>query len=420
MVQSVCILGRQPALGLAELESLYGSSAVVMLSPHAAGLMLGVDEVDFARLGGSTRLATVIGEVPSSSWKQVEKALIGLAKSTAFTLSTSGKFHLGLSAYGFDVSPAKINALGLTLKKVLRARHDGSVRLVPNTTAELSTAQVFHSHLTDEHGAELLIINCQNKTIIARTTAVQDIDGYTLRDRGRPKRDARVGMLPPKLAQIIINLAVGEVSSWPAHLDSPAQTTRPTTRLPDYPTTILDPFCGTGVVLQEALLMGYSAYGTDLEPRMIAYSEANLDWLASKFKIPDSTLEVGDATNHQWQISKFQTPNSKVAVACETYLGRPFTERPSSAILTQTISEVNLILKRFLQNIQPQLPQGSRLCLAVPCWFDGREQKHLPFLEHISGMGFERVAFQRASNENLIYRREGQIVGRELVTLRRT
>ncbi len=408
MVQSVCILGRQPALGLAELESLYGGDAVSDIAPGIAGLILDIREVDFARLGGSTRLAAVIGEVPSSSWKQVEKALIGLAKSTAFALSTSGKFHLGLSAYGFDVSPTKINALGLTLKKVLRARHDGSVRLVPNTTAELSTAQVFHSHLTDEHGAELLIINCQNKTIIARTTAVQDIDGYTLRDRGRPKRDARVGMLPPKLAQIIVNLATGKIQRHESRDMSQEKI------------TVLDPFCGTGVVLQEALLMGYSAYGTDLEPRMIAYSEANLDWLASKFKIPDSTLEVGDATNHQWQISKFQTPNSKIVVACETYLGRPFTERPSSAIFAQTISEVNLILKRFLQNIQPQLPQGSRLCLAVPCWFDGREQKHLPFLEHISGMGFERVAFQRASNEDLIYHREGQIVGRELVTLRRT
>ena len=408
MVQSVCILGRQPALGLAELESLYGGDAVSDIAPGIAGLILDIREVDFARLGGSTRLAAVIGEVPSSSWKQVEKALIGLAKSTAFALSTSGKFHLGLSAYGFDVSPTKINALGLTLKKVLRARHDGSVRLVPNTTAELSTAQVFHSHLTDEHGAELLIINCQNKTIIARTTAVQDIDGYTLRDRGRPKRDARVGMLPPKLAQIIVNLASGEIQRHESRDMSQEKI------------TVLDPFCGTGVVLQEALLMGYSAYGTDLEPRMIAYSEANLDWLASKFKIPDSTLEVGDATNHQWQISKFQTPNSKIVVACETYLGRPFTERPSSAIFAQPIREVNLILKRFLQNIQPQLPQGSRLCLAVPCWFDGREQKHLPFLEHISGMGFERVAFQRASNEDLIYHREGQIVGRELVTLRRT
>ena len=227
MVQSVCILGRQPALGLAELESLYGGDAVLDIAPGTAGLMQAVDDIDFARLGGSTRLATVIGEVPSSSWKQVEKALIGLAKSTAFALSTSGKFHLGLSAYGFDVSPTKINALGLTLKKVLRARHDGSVRLVPNTTAELSTAQVFHSHLTDENGAELLIINCQNKTIIARTTAVQDIDGYTLRDRGRPKRDARVGMLPPKLAQIIVNLATGKIQR---HESRENHRTRPVLR----------------------------------------------------------------------------------------------------------------------------------------------------------------------------------------------
>lgn len=410
MVQSVCILGRQPAIGLAELESLYGSEAITPLSDHAAGLTLEADAIDFARLGGSTRLATVIGELPSISWKQVEKTLIGLAKSTAFALPTSGKFHLGLSAYGFAVSPAKINALGLTLKKVLRARHGGSVRLVPNTSSELSTAQAFHSHLTDENGAELLLVSYKDKTIVARTVAVQDIDSYTLRDRGRPKRDARVGMLPPKLAQIIVNLAVGKLQS---------QESRD---MNQEKITILDPFCGTGVLLQEALLMGYSAYGTDLEPRMIAYSQANLDWLNTKCQIPDTrySLETGDATTHRWQNVKCHMPNAKLVVACETYLGRPFTERPHTAVLAQTITEVNLILKRFLQNIQPQLPVGSRLCLAVPCWFDGGIKKHLPLLGTIHTSGFERVMFQHATNEELLYRREGQLVGRELVTLRRT
>ncbi|QQS17964.1 hypothetical protein IPL68_04910 [Candidatus Saccharibacteria bacterium] len=117
MVQSVCILGRQPALGLAELESLYAAEAVSVVAPSVAGLTLDHTAIDFSRLGGSTRLASVIGEVPSVNFKQVEKALIGLTDSTAFTLPASGKFHLGLSAYGFDISPAKLNALGLTLKK---------------------------------------------------------------------------------------------------------------------------------------------------------------------------------------------------------------------------------------------------------------------------------------------------------------
>ncbi len=422
MIQSVCILGRQPALGLAELESLYGADAVVPVSAHAAGLMLDAHEVDFMRLGGSTRLAAVLGEVPGVGWPQVEKALVNLTRSTSFALPASGKFHLGLSAYGFDVSPAKLNALGLTLKKILRARHDGSVRLVPNNETELGTAQVIHGRLTEPNGAELLIIASRGKTIIARTSAVQDIASYTLRDRGRPKRDARVGMLPPKLAQIIVNLATSSLSSRVSASESrdPARNTAgEMPRQARHDMTVLDPFCGTGVVLQESLLMGYGAYGTDLEPRMIDYSRANLEWLTETYTLQTANynLAIGDATTHQWATDTQSPAPDTIAIACETYLGRPFTERPSAAVLAQTISEVNLILKRFLQNIAPQLPSGIRLCLAVPCWFDGREPKHLPLLGNLEGLGFERVLFTHAAVNDLVYHREGQIVGRELVTL---
>ncbi|QQS17962.1 hypothetical protein IPL68_04900 [Candidatus Saccharibacteria bacterium] len=151
----------------------------------------------------------------------------------------------------------------------------------------------------------------------------------------------------------------------------------------------MDPFCGTGVVLQEALLMGYEAYGTDLEPRMIDYTKANLTWLQQTYALSPMpyTLETADATTYQWKSLNNQSSTTNVVIACETYLGRPFTERPTSAILSQTITEVNLILKRFLQNIKPQLLPGTRLCLALPCWFDGREQKHLPLLAHLSDMG---------------------------------
>ena len=78
---------------------------------------------------------------------------------------------------------------------------------MPNNENHLNSAQVLNNKLTSELGCELLLVSDGVNTIIARTTAVQDIDAYTLRDRGRPKRDARVGMLPPKLAQTIINLS---------------------------------------------------------------------------------------------------------------------------------------------------------------------------------------------------------------------
>ncbi len=392
-MQFLYVLGRQPALGLAELESLCGAEAVQSFGDQCA-LVSSEAPVNFDRLGGSTKQASVLLEVPSTDWKRIEKELLALVRSSAFTLPSSGKFHLGLSAIGIRLTPAKLGALGLTLKKIVRSRHDSSVRLVPNNSLELSTAQVYHSHLADEHGAELLIATDGQKTVIARTIAVQDIDSYTLRDRGRPMRDARVGMLPPKLAQIIVNLASSQHASRSE--------------------VLLDPFCGTGVTLQEALLMGYSTYGTDLEPRMVTYSRENIDWLTGKYELSidqSCTIEEGDATLYTWS-------QPIHVVAGETYLGLPFTKMPDHRTLEQNVSDVNTILRKFLANLRPQLTTGTRLCLAVPAWQTRPHAfRHLPLVDSLEEIGYNRVEFERVSSQDLIYYRDDQIVARQLLVL---
>jgi len=399
MIQSVCILGRQPALGLAELESLYGAEVVSQVSTGVAGLSLHAHDVDFPRLGGSTRLAHVLAELPSTDWKRIERELPELVTELALTLP-DGKIQLGLSAFGLKVSPSKLNAAALTLKKTIRTRTERSVRVIPNPELELNTAQVLHNHLTGATGIELLLIATSNgKTVVARTTHVQDIDSYSLRDRGRPKRDARVGMLPPKLAQTLVNLAVGKEEGGRSKVE----------------TVVLDPFCGTGVVLQEAMLMGYSVYGTDLEPRMIDYSRENLDWLVTQFDDVQSEilLEPGDATTYAWQ----PVPDF---VAGETYLGRPFTEKPSGEMIAQTSTEVNLILKKFLRNLHLQLAPGTRICLAVPAWQTRpHEFKHLPLVDQISDLGYNRISFEHVRDSQLLYYREDQYTARELLVLTR-
>ena len=405
MYQSVVILGRQPALGLAELESLYGAANVATVGQHAAGLTLHAHDVDFRRLGGATRLGHVLADLPTNDWRRIEKELPKLILELGLTLP-DGKIQLGLSAFGLQVTPARLNAAGLTLKKVLRSRLDRSVRVTPNPDPELSTAAVLHNHLTGSTGIELLLIATPGtpaRTIIARTTQVQDIDSYALRDRGRPKRDTRVGMLPPKLAQIIINLAI----------DGPNKVQGP----------LWDPFCGTGVLLQEASLMEIDTYGSDIEPRMIAYTKANLEWLDEQFRVPNGDLdyhyhlEVGDATTIQMQ-SKHTVPIR--FVASETYLGRPFTERPAPEVLAQTANEVNLIIRKTLQNLLGQLPADARLCLAVPAWQIRPGQfKHLPLIDHLDELGYNRVRFEHVRDDSLMYYREDQIVARELLVLTR-
>ncbi len=410
-MQSLLVLGRQPSLGIAEVESLYGPEVVQII--HDQAIIVDIDPclLAYNRLGGSVKFCKVLTTLDTSTWRDIEDFL----KSTAPKHSVNmpdGKMRLGLSIIGIkNVSLGQLEASGLSIKKSIQ-KTGRSVRLVPNKTPELSTAQILHNQLTGPTGWELVLIRSGNKTIVAQTVKVQDIVSYTRRDRERPKRDSRVGMLPPKLAQIIINLAVGKIPTeqLSSICDIPAEATLP---IPHLEQTILDPFCGTGVILQEGLLNGYRVYGTDLEPRMIQYSETNMKWLTSEDTLNEKSirLSVGDATNTNWQLPiDF--------VASETYLGCPFTEFPQAEVLAQTITDCNQILKRFLKNIHNQVPPKTRFCIAVPAWQIRPNQfKRLPLIDQMSDLGYNQVSFEHIKDEPLLYYRSDQIVARELIVL---
>jgi len=404
------ILGRLPDLGMAELESLYGADKVRPVGAQAAIVDVDPCFLAFDRLGGSIKFCKLLTELDTTNWKEIEKFLLQVSPGHSERLP-EGKMHLGLSLYGFKESVKQIEATGLSLKKVIR-KTGRSVRLVPNKEPELSSAQVFHNHLTGPTGWELVFIKNGDKTVVAQTVKVQDIDSYTLRDRSRPKRDARVGMLPPKLAQTILNLATGKLpeDKLESICEIPAGEVVPR---PHLGKTVLDPFCGTGVVLQEAALAGYDVYGTDLEPRMVEYTKLNLAWLNANYHLEGSyefSFEPGDATTYEWQ-------QPIDFVATETYLGRPFTSRPNPEVLAQTVADCNLIIKKFLQNILGQLQPGTRLCVAVPAWQTGKNVfKHLPLVDQISEIGYNRISFEH-SKDKLLYYREDQVVARELIVL---
>jgi tRNA G10 N-methylase Trm11 len=384
---TICILGRQPALGLAELESLYGAKNVRSVGDSFA---LVDAEVDFSRLGGTVKAANYLTTLETV---KPEKVFEYWRKEIAANLSNfpEGKLKIGVSLYGYSLPVPKINAHMLSLKKVVK-NAGRSVRIIPNAEPELSSAQTYHNQLTSPLGMEMVFIREGSETILGQVSHVQDINAYRRRDHERPKRDTYVGMLPPKLAQIIINLAAGDKTSG----------------------VVLDPFCGTGVLLQEAALMTYEVYGSDVEEKMVRYTRDNLNWLKEKgtrTQIEFSFyLEAADATEHIWR-------KPIDIVACEGYLGHPFANEPSKEALKETIQTSNVIMKKFLQNISAQLEPGTRLCIAAPAWHVKDQVHHLPVLETIQTFGFEQILFQTAESTDLIYRRDDQVVGRELVVL---
>lgn len=322
-------------------------------------------EPEINRLGGSMKLAVELRETPLTYLKSLPV----------------GKITLGVSDYSAQASAKFAKNEALKLKKIL-ARHGRSVRVVLNNgSAVLSTASALHNGMAGAKANKVEFIWAGEQWW--RVVGVQDIDAYGRRDQARPARDAKVGMLPPKLAQILINLC--------GRLPARAR--------------ILDPFCGTGVVLQEAGLMGYRVYGTDLSERMVEYTKRNLEWLGQTGEV-----EVGDATNYQWR-------GEIDAVVCEGYLGRPMSTPPAEIKLKSEKQECGRIVLGFLQNLAGQIKPGVPVVMAIPAWRrpDGSYSR-LKIIDEARNLGYN---VENKTREGLLYYREGQVVAREIIILRK-
>jgi tRNA (guanine10-N2)-dimethyltransferase len=382
----IAILGRQPKISLAELEALYGAEKVKPIADYAA-LVDSAEPLPQSRLGGTMKSAKLLTRLEKTE-------LVGAFKYLQESIPEhlqylpEGKLQFGVSVYGFKAQRDWLLKQMLSLKKVIK-KTGQSVRIIENKSEALESAQILYNKLTGPLGWEILLIRDGADMIIAQTTAVQDIDDYAKRDFGRPMRDAFVGMLPPKLAQTMINLA------------NPAEGA-----------VVLDPFCGTGVVLQEALLLNHPVYGSDLSEKMVRYTSDNLNWLQEEYEIPKNwQVEEADATNHTWK-------QPVDAVVCETYLGQPLSGLPDRQKLDQIMAEANTIAEGFLKNLAPQLKKGTRLCVALPAWHTGQNKfLHLKMLDQLSVLGYNRLEFVHAEKSDLIYRRENQTVARELTIL---
>jgi tRNA G10 N-methylase Trm11 len=403
----IAILGRQPKISLAELESLFGAEKVTPIGEYAA-LIDTPEPLPQARLGGTIKSAKLLTKLPSTT---LEGAFRSLQSSIPEHLAylPDGKLQFGVSIYGFKAQKNWLLRQMLELKKVIR-KQGRSVRIIENKSEALETAQVLYNKLTSPLGWELLLIKDGPDVLLAQTTAVQDIDAYAARDFERPMRDAYVGMLPPKLAQIMLNLAVSGQSFELNSTDLDEANSK--IQDPRSHTCVLDPFCGTGVVLQEAMLMQYSAYGTDLSEKMVRYTRENLNWLQETLHLQAQWyLEVADATKHTWR-------QPIDAVVCETYLGKPLTALPSATELDQIIHEADQIAEGFLKNIHPQLKSGTRLVLALPAWaLKNATFRHLKVLDHLENLGYNRLDLVHAKKSDLLYHRENQVVARELTIL---
>ena len=402
----IAILGRQPSIGIAELESVFGGEKIRVLGDYAC--IIETEKINVSHFGSILKTGRVVFEVNSTDWHDVSKKITQIFERDFADFS--GKITLGISSYGLKIRANEISKTGTIIKHKLK-NHGVSVRIIPSKTAALSTAISHNNKLgLSEKKIEILAVRGGKKTIVALSEGAQNITSYAKRDQNRPKRDTFVGMLPPKLAQTMLNLGAGENQPQIQALFGGKNF--------EIPEIILDPFCGTGTVLQEALLKGFEVNGTDLSEKMIEFSKENSEWFLREFKPHGEIGKIyqADATDEKWSFAK-----NLSTVVCETYLGQPFSAPPSPKKLEEVREICNRIISNFLKNLATQIPDGTQICIAVPAWkTQNGDFSHLPLVDFLNELGYNRREFMRVKPQDLIYYREDQVVARELLVLIRS
>jgi len=386
------VLGRETALCVAEIFAILTREEadyeidffqppilIISMTSKSCGF-------DLKELGGTIKIFDVIGFDLGN--EEVKKFLFDME-----VVQTEQRINFGISGYG-KINQKLIYHLGKDLKNHY-LESGFKARFVTGKNIELSSVIVTENKLLSR-GFELILVKNKELHILGQTTAIQDYKSYGKRDFGRPKRDDRNGMLPPKVAQIMINLA-----QVPKDL------------------TLYDPFCGSGTILQEAMLAGYkNVFGSDISKKQITDTEDNLLWLEHNYcteTIDKGHLFVTDAVANS---PEFQVN----AIISEGYLGEPSQKKIKVA--ESEIKGLALFYEKVLQNFIKFLPKNGVIVLAVPFFIINGKHYYLPIMDRLSGFKLqnqipEGIRVKMSPRNTLTYHRSDQFVGREILVLRK-
>ncbi len=378
------VLGNNRELSVAEIEAVTGVHEFASLSGDV--LLLDTEQTGSQlqdRLAGTIKVGSVVGEL--AAWdKEACADLICAMIDPALP-----RVEFGVSVYDAgDAHRAKelrkeSERLGLEIKK--RVKESGRpVRLVTSREKTLSSVVVTTNKLL-ERGGEFVLIVTPETILIGQTEAVQDFEAWGERDFGRPARDAQSGMLPPKLARMMINLSGAD----PIH------------------STLLDPFCGSGTVLMEAALLGFEQVtGSDISPKAIADTRANLDWLAKRDgAIPPIPLIVSPAQT-------LSIPEPVDTIVTETYLGPALHGREHPEFLKQNLEFLSVLYRDAFSALIKLVKPGGSAVAAFPVFQTKEGEKEVATRAMMESCGW-------TITRRLRYERAGQHVEREIMVMKK-
>ncbi len=387
------ILGKNNALAIAELNSVVSLKNSELLASDFLVADL-EEEINpntlINSLGGTIKIGIIkkiISHQQASS--ELIPSLIEIATKKQ-AASDPGKFNFGFSDYGDGYFNKK--DIGIKIKNNFNAKKVSS-RFVISREKTLSSVVITQNKLL-KRGIEIVGMKKDQQIFIGETLAVQPFKDLSRRDFGRPARDDMSGMLPPKLAMMMINLAGPKNSE----------------------TVILDPFCGSGTVVNESALLGYkNIFASDISKKAVDDTYTNFSWLKELYELENIHLKLN--LRNVLALSKFIKANSVDYLVTEPYLG-PQRGRIDFALV---IKELEDLYSKSFQEFNKIIKKGGRVVMIWPNFYGQKpiSPNHTGFV--VKDLLPEELKksplLKKSSRGNLVYSRPGQKVFREIMVL---
>jgi len=266
------------------------------------------------------------------------------------------------------------DAIGKHLKRTIGVRRFKLVKIT-HTDREIK-----------EKGKELINLDNGNFGIVDN---YQNIGLYEAVDFEKPGRSMQMGMMPSKLAYLLINLGT--------ELDTKADKKE---------ILIWDPFVGSGTTSFLANFMGYDSIGSDIN---IKFASKNIERRkTTDFAHNDKKLNFFTQNSTEIVGSQQRKNYNKVIIVTEWRLGPIVTKTTPTNVIQEYQKQVVEIYSGFLENmIRSKIP-GLKIVMTIP--------------EYIGQHNIIEASLQKQAEENdyifdtisEVYQRDGQQVGRRI------
>lgn len=414
------VLGRVYTLSLAELIAILQKRkqtfTIFALSKEAVVIET-EQPLDFEslqkELGGIIKIVKILDVVKKRERDSINFALQNYFKPSKlkkdYFKEYAGKKQFGVSVYLLNPNIRALGEpkrLGMFIKKSLQSA-DVSLRAVLpefNSLALASVAVTKNSLL--QKGAEICVFAANEKVFVGKTLSVQDFEDYGRRDYQRPMRDEKQGMIPPKVAQIMLNLSGTAKGA-----------------------NVLDPFCGVGTIIQEGILLGYKMAGSDISRTAINNSEINLEWFRNRYKVAPGKyrLEVADVKD----ISTIFSDVKFEAIATEGSLGPIYSSLPKESDIEANFKALEAIWVSAFEEFNKVLAPGGKVVICLPAYkLNDHDYRYFPSIDFITKLGYTFVEhfpeqirqiapfLQITERSSMLYDRKDQVVAREILTFK--